>query len=49
MGMYIESLHVENVGPFKRLDASFNPQMNVIIGVNGAPVICAPIKRKVAI
>lgn len=35
MGMYIESLHVENVGPFKRLDASFNPQMNVIIGVNG--------------
>ena len=35
MGMYIESLHVENVGPFKRLDARFNPQMNVIIGVNG--------------
>lgn len=35
MGMYIENLHVENVGPFKRLDASFNPQMNVIIGVNG--------------
>lgn len=33
--MYIESLHVENVGPFNKLDASFNPQMNVIIGVNG--------------
>lgn len=35
MGMYIESLHVENVGPFNKLDAVFNPQMNVIIGVNG--------------
>lgn len=35
MGMYIESLHVENVGLFKKLDVKFNPQMNVIIGVNG--------------
>lgn len=33
--MYIETLHVENVGPFKRLDAQFNPKMNVIVGVNG--------------
>lgn len=35
MGMYIETLHVENVGPFKKLDVQFNPQMNVIVGVNG--------------
>jgi len=33
--MYIETLHVENVGPFKKLDARFNPKMNVIVGVNG--------------
>ena len=33
--MYIESLHVENVGPFNRLDVRFNPKMNVIIGANG--------------
>lgn len=33
--MYIESLHVENVGPFNRLDVRFNPKMNVIVGVNG--------------
>lgn len=35
MSMYIETLHVENVGPFNKLDAQFNPQMNVIVGVNG--------------
>lgn len=33
--MYIESLHVENVGPFNKLDVQFNPQMNVIVGANG--------------
>ena len=33
--MFLESLHVENVGPFNRLDAKFNPKMNVIIGANG--------------
>ena len=33
--MYIDSLHVENVGPFTKLDVQFNPKMNVIIGVNG--------------
>lgn len=33
--MYLESLHIENVGPFNRLDVQFNPKMNVIIGVNG--------------
>ena len=33
--MYIESLHVENVGPFSRLNVSFNPMMNVVVGVNG--------------
>lgn len=33
--MYIESLHVENVGPFSRLKVQFNPKMNVIIGANG--------------
>lgn len=33
--MYIESLHVENVGPFNKLDVKFNPKMNVIIGANG--------------
>lgn len=33
--MYIETIHVENVGPFKKLDAQFNPGMNVIIGGNG--------------
>ena len=35
MSMYLESLHVENVGPFNKLDAKFNPRMNVIIGSNG--------------
>lgn len=35
MSMYIESLHVENVGPFNKLDVTFNPKMNVIIGANG--------------
>ena len=33
--MYIESLHVENVGPFKTLNAQFNSKMNVIVGANG--------------
>lgn len=33
--MYLESLHVENVGPFTKLDALFNPGMNVVIGANG--------------
>lgn len=33
--MYIESLHVENVGPFNKLDVQFNPKMNVIVGANG--------------
>lgn len=33
--MHIESLHVENVGPFEKLDVQFNPKMNVIIGSNG--------------
>lgn len=33
--MYLESLHVENVGPFTKLDAFFNPGMNVVIGANG--------------
>ena len=35
MGMYIESLHVSNVGPFNELDVKFNPNMNVVVGVNG--------------
>lgn len=35
MSMYLESLHVVNVGPFNELDAKFNPRMNVIIGANG--------------
>ena len=35
MSMYIETLHVENVGPFTQLDAYFNKSMNVVIGVNG--------------
>lgn len=35
MSMFIESLHVDNVGPFDHLDAEFNPNMNVIVGVNG--------------
>lgn len=35
MSMYIESIHIENVGPFKKLDAQFNPGMNIIIGANG--------------
>lgn len=35
MSMYIESLHVENVGPFNKLNVEFNPKMNVIIGANG--------------
>lgn len=35
MSMYIESLHVENVGPFNKLDVKFNPRVNVIIGANG--------------
>lgn len=35
MSMYIENLHVENVGPFNKLDVQFNPKMNVIIGSNG--------------
>lgn len=33
--MYIETLHVENVGPFTQLDAYFNKSMNVVIGMNG--------------
>lgn len=33
--MYIESIHIEKVGPFNKLDAQFNPGMNVIIGGNG--------------
>lgn len=33
--MHIENLHVENVGPFEKLDVQFNPKMNVIIGSNG--------------
>lgn len=33
--MYIESLHVNNIGPFDLLDVEFNPHMNVIVGVNG--------------
>ena len=35
MNMYLESLHVENVGPFNKLDVRFNPRMNVIVGSNG--------------
>lgn len=35
MSMYIESLHVENVGPFENLNVQFNPKMNVIVGANG--------------
>lgn len=35
MSMYIESLHVDNVGPFNKLDVQFNPKMNVIVGANG--------------
>ena len=35
MSMYIESLHVENAGPFNQLDVQFNPKMNVVVGANG--------------
>ena len=35
MSMYIESLHVENVGPFNKLNVQFDPKMNVIVGANG--------------
>ena len=33
--MIIERLQAEHVGPFKSLDVTFNPHMNVIVGVNG--------------
>ncbi len=33
--MYIESLHVKNIGPFDELNVVFNPGMNVIVGANG--------------
>ena len=33
--MYIESLHVKNIGPFDELNAAFNPGINVIVGANG--------------
>lgn len=33
---YISKLHVENVGPFDRLDVEFSPDVTVIAGANGA-------------
>lgn len=33
--MYMESLHVKNVGPFNKLNVKFNPKMNVVVGTNG--------------
>lgn len=32
---YINHLHVENVGPFNKLDVDFSPDVNVIVGSNG--------------
>lgn len=33
---YIDHLHVENIGPFDRLDVDFSPNLNVLVGGNGS-------------
>lgn len=33
---YIDRLHVENIGPFDKLDVAFSPNLNVLVGGNGS-------------